>query len=87
MVPKGLADPPLKRDHTDKVHLDSRIELNGKINVAFSIGLAAGDGTEQREATNAGVAQLRLVRAQGSDHMLGEVDRCRRRAHTPTIAR
>jgi hypothetical protein len=80
LTTKQLSQAPLQGAKGEEPYAGFRIQLGGKINVTIDVGIIAGDGTKQRQTTDAGPAQFRLVRSQGGDDVLGQVG-CGRRAH------
>jgi hypothetical protein len=57
----NFRDPALQCGQSKQVHTGARIELHGEVDVTTRTGVATSDRAEQRQATDAGTAQLRLV--------------------------
>jgi hypothetical protein len=80
LAAKQFGQAALQGSRREKPDPGFRVKFGGKVNVTVNLGIAASDGVKQRQATEAGPAQLRLMRSQGGDHVLGQVG-CGRRAH------
>jgi hypothetical protein len=72
-----LPNTPFKSNKPNKIHLGRRVEFGQQIHITIRLSAATRDGAEQRQMADTSAAQLRLVRPQGGDYMLGEIDRGR----------
>jgi hypothetical protein len=51
-----LGQAPLQRPEREKPDAGLGVQFGGKVNVAVSLGIAARDGTEKRQASDASLA-------------------------------
>lgn len=72
---ESLSDAAFERNQSNEIHLGRWVEFGREVHVAVFLGFTSRNGSEKRQVTDASTAQLRLVRPQGGDHVLGEIGR------------